>query len=483
MRNRDVKICLVNPGRFSQGLPPLSLGYLCSYLRKYGEYKCDIQIVDENAGHDVLKVIRRLKPNIVGISATTPTIQRAGQIAASAKEMDKDIITVVGGKHVTFLPQQTLEGFNFDIGVIREGEETFRELVAHYVNSRNGQWLEGLKKIDGIAFKHNGSVIINKERALIKDIDMIPFPARDLFDMGFYLRPRQVIRGISKRATNAMTSRGCPYHCVYCSSPLFWQNVRFHSVKYVISEIKELVEKYKVEALFFHDDILIVNKKRLEEICNGLISEGLSGKLIWSCHVRANLLSEKDMALLKLMKEAGCVQLDFGFESGSDRMLKFLKKSSVTVAQNQLATDVAKMAGLRVYGNFMLGTEGETKEDLLQTKDFITQNLDKIDFYSVRLTTPYPGTELWDLCEKKNLLGNVRWEELDTVTTPFLTTNSRKNVLDMLNFLDFLASKKISSGEKMKWLLTRIKDNPKYTFQIATSYLKNRFKFALKLWK
>jgi len=385
---------------------------------------------------------------------------------------------VVGGIHPSALPQSTLADGMFDIAVIGEGEQTFLEIVDQYALDGGKLTSTSLREINGIAYKKGKDIAITKERPLIEDIDTIPFPARDLFDMKSYLRPSQVIRGITKRTASILSSRGCPFSCVYCASHVVHKRRwRPHSVGYVISEIMELISEYKVEALFFHDDVFIVDKKRVRAICERLIETGLAEKIIWACEGRANLVGEEDLELVRLMRRAGCTQIEYGLESGSERMLRFLKNGSVFVSQNQTAIDVAKKAGLRIFGTFMLGTVGETEKDLLETRDFVHRNLEKLDGFTAFITTPYPGTRLWTMYESTGRLKDVPFSKLDferlSVTPDSLPV---QKLWDVYNEINYLGTTKISMKDKMSWAARSFFQAPGHVIEEVIFYLSNTIK-------
>jgi len=213
-----MKILLLNPGKFSTYQPPLSLGYIASYINKYSDTKHPIQIIDENAGDLIEDELPKNEPDIIGITATTPQIIDADRIATFIKENYPQIPIILGGVHVSSIPEQTLKEFkNFDIGVVGEGELTFLELVNLY--RKNSFAPKTLKNVNGVVFRNNDKTIVTRPRPLIENIDTIPFPARHLLKMReYYLNPRSVVRGFIKRSTQIMTSRGCPYNCVFCAS-------------------------------------------------------------------------------------------------------------------------------------------------------------------------------------------------------------------------------------------------------------------------
>jgi radical SAM superfamily enzyme YgiQ (UPF0313 family) len=471
------KLVLVNPGRYLYAYPPLGLGYLSSYLKKYSNFVRDVFLVDENAKDDVEQFIRKNKPKIVAITATTPQIVRAHEIAKFCKKMDRRIICIIGGVHCTVLPRKTLKEFScFDIGVYGEGEETFKELVDKIFFSDFDLFKIDFSKIKGLVYRRGKRIFVSKERGLIKNLDKIPPPDRHLFNLRYYRRPRQAIRGISCRAIQIMSSRGCPYNCRFCSSSLMWRRkVRFHSAERFIKEVRELAS-LGFNGFYLHDDTFIVDKERVRKICQLLLKTKLAKKMIWAAQIRVDLIQSKDdLRLLRLMKKAGCLQVEYGFESGSQRVLSFLKRNTTTIKQAEKAIKITKEAGLRIFGNFMIGAQGETREDVIKTKKFILKNSDKLDYYQVYVATPYPGTELWDLCKKKRLLKGITWEKFGMgILDNFVFSNTVDHdfIHQTIRELSRRAVEKITIRDKLKWLLVRSIDDPGYVF----SFLKEHFK-------
>jgi len=472
-----MKICLITPEKFAMGLP-LNLAYIAAYLQKYDDEKHEIKIIDEYAGDDAEKDLLKFKPDIIGISATTPQIPRAIEIKNFVKENDPEVPVIIGGVHTTVIPERSLREGNFDIGVIGEGEVTFLELIQNFKNNKLKD--ENLKNIKGICYKKGKEIIFTEPRPLIENIDTIPHPSRELLHMDFYLKPHDFIRGVMKKSTYAMFSRGCPYKCTFCSSfAVHKQRFRMHSPDYIMEELGELINKYGVEAVFFLDDVFIVDKERVRKVCELMIENGYNEKIIWDIQMRANLVSPKDLELFKLLKKAGCVQAEFGFESGSPRMLEFLKNKSVTVEQNHQAIKVCKEAGLRIFGNFMIGSPGETKEDIELTKKFILEHISDIDEIVINLTMPYPGTEVWNVLEKKDMVKDVKWEELKWDYQYFLKsprcfsdTLSKEELLKYHRELMALAIKKLSLKVKIQKLLS----HPKSVVPLIAPYVYYRLK-------
>jgi magnesium-protoporphyrin IX monomethyl ester (oxidative) cyclase len=297
------------------------------------------------------------------------------------------------------------------LGVLGEGEETMLELMRIY--EKYGEFKkDSLKKVKGVVFNENGRFHITERRPFIEPLDKIPYPARDLLNMDFYLKPSRMVPDKISIGTTMMTSRGCPYSCVYCASPQFWRKkTRFHSAKYVFGEMKFLEEKYKVKTIRIWDDLFTVNTKRLRELVDLIRSDGLHEKIEFYCYGRANLMTED---ICKLIKKMNVKYISFGFESNSERVLNYLKRGTVTVKQNENALKLCKKYGFVTDGTFIFGTPGETKEDMEKTFDLIkNENLDRALAFTL---TPFPGTEIWEYAKSIGVLKNeneIDWQKID----------------------------------------------------------------------
>lgn len=461
-----MKIAFIYPGDRKQIFfqPPLSLGYLASYAMKYGGYsEKDVRIIDENAGDDVVGTIAEFRPDIIGITTTTPVYPRARELAKRIKGLDRNIPIIIGGPHVTAVPETTMDEKCFDAVVMREGEKSTLELLKLYEKSSELTGV-GLSEINGIAYFDGKSVRINKGAEFIKDLDSIPFPARSLMKMDFYLKPKNyIIRGVIGRITQMMSSRGCPYDCIYCSNNLTWKRkVRYFSPEYVVSEVEHVVKTYGVEGIYFIDDTFCADRGRMKRICELLIEKGLNRKTFYSCQLRANLV-DKDM--LRWLKDSGCIQVEYGFESGSERVLKRLKKNTVTVEQNKRAALLTHEAGLRTLGNFIIGAPGETIEDIRKTEQFYKEA--PLDFITLSILTPYPGTEVWnDIKDSRKFEWERFWMGLDQnniiVADKITEAEFKKTWIELSEWIDRHNIKfmKASLPRRIKYfgsrLLTRI---------------------------
>lgn len=449
-----IKIGLINP-KMEGPYPPLGLGYISSYLRKYGEHKYDIRIIDGNTCKDVRKEIEGFNPDIVGFTGHSPQIKEAVILSNQIREWKKDVFQMIGGVHVSADPVNTLKRGAFDVAVLGEGEATFKEAVDLFAGGNKKE----IFKIKGTAYRDGERVIANERRLQIEDLDSIPFPARDLFDMDYYLGLSFGVRGLVKAGVTSITSsRGCPYSCSFCGVSIVFKKVRQFSREYCMAEITELAERYKAKALYFADDTFITNKKNVFTFCDNMVRSGLSKKISWTAQARANLIDWPDLEMLKAMKAAGCIQLEFGFESGSDYVLGLLKQNKVTVADNQRAIDVTYKSGLRVLGTFIVGTPDEREVDLELTKDFIRKNLKKLGYFQTFICTPFPGSPLYEICRERKMVEADYFDEIERREKHqgipvFTDTLPHGLVVDTLKYLDYLGLKKVKLKDKVHWVL------------------------------
>ncbi len=473
--NKGARICLVSP-KLEGPYPPLGLAYLAAYLRKYGKHKYDLRIVDGNCTNNTLRETLAFDPQIVGFTALSPQIMEAVCISKRLRRLQPDIYQVIGGVHVSAVPEITLKRGSFDIAILGEGEQTFCEIVDSYLSG--DLTADSLEKIRGIGFIKDGEFVRNEPRVEIKDMDSIPYPARDLLDMEHYLSHYLLIRGLrGNRIATIHTSRGCPFKCAFCSVGIVFRKTRYFSPRYVIAEIDELVTKHKARFLFFTDDTFILNKERVKVICQAIIKANLADKIAWEVQARAELINWDDLDLLKMMKQAGCIQVDYGFETGSDRILRLLKKQRASIAHNQRAIEVTKAAGLHILGTFMLATPWETENEMEQTKKFIMKNINQIDYFQTFVATPYPGAELYHICREKNLVeedyfNQISKERNTSGLVVYSDTVSPQKVADTLRFLDRLATRKIGLRYKIAWLIHNLSKNPARTIRTVVGRIK-----------
>lgn len=345
-------------------------------------------------------------PDVLGLSATTFTVAAAAAVAQAAKSARPGVVTILGGPHVSAVPDETMRRFPaFDVAVIGEGEATLAELLA--VLDRRGDLVE----VAGLLIRNGERLLSTGPRVPIAGLDTLPLPAWELLD-GF---PRRYAPAPFKvrqlPAASLVSSRGCPNRCLFCDRSVFGDHCRFHSADSVVAMIRTLAERFGVREICFEDDTFVTHRGRLKAICEQLIA--LDAGITWNCLARVNQVTAEGLVL---MRRAGCWQVSFGIESGSQRILELIGKQA-TLAQIREAVRMTRAAGLRAKGFFILGHPGETRETLRETIDFALQL--PLNDISVSLMTPFPGTELHRRAAEFGTL-NPDWERMNLLTAAFL---------------------------------------------------------------
>jgi anaerobic magnesium-protoporphyrin IX monomethyl ester cyclase len=383
--------------------PPMNLVALGSYLKKTG---INVRIIDSTYERGAFS--RQVNDlDLIGISSMTPSYSKAIKLAKQLrKSYDKPII--IGGPHISLIPESF--SANFTAGVIGEGEEVLSGLCSILKESGTLP-VSQLSEIPGLAYRYNETIKINEQGRQIQSLDNLPFPEFSFLNRRYFRKRWIDWSGKVGASMHISTSRGCPYHCIFCSGQRLWQKVRFQSAERIISEVNELVTKYSVDHIVIDDDLFLSNKRRLEELSEILGRAGLSGKVAILCSARSNLIDE-DMC--RILKSIGVRALNFGFESGSEKILKYLKGENVTVNQNMTAIELCRKYGFEVSGNLILGSPGETIDDMMETIDFmdfaIRHGCYKVGVF---VLTPLPGTPVWKLAIEKKLVGeNMDWDML-----------------------------------------------------------------------
>lgn len=376
--------------------PPLSLAYLASMVRDEHDVKIVDSLAENLSFKDLRKIIKNFDPDVVGVTATTSMIPDAYQVTRLAKEINKDVKTVVGGPHVTFLPGRTLNECPYIDYVVRgEGEHTFKELVKAIEKGK------GFGDVRGLSFKRNKKTINNPRRELTKNVDEIPMPAYDLLPMEYY-------KADGVNFGTVVTSRGCPFNCIFCSSSLqFGKKWRGHSADRVIKELSTLRNEYGRREIEFLDDTFTLMKPRVLEITKRIKQEKLD--ISWVASSRVDTFSKK---IAEAMKKAGAHTIYFGIESGTQKILDFIGKR-ITPEQSARSVKTAKKAGLRTFGSFIIGFPQESKKDIKKTLSFSRKV--GVDFAQFTIATPYPGTRLWYMALTQKLLVTMDWRRFTTL--------------------------------------------------------------------
>ncbi|MEM1520261.1 MAG: radical SAM protein [Candidatus Korarchaeum sp.] len=399
---------------------PLGLAYLASIAREEGHDVAIFDFPSLNSDTDSARsLLRGFDPDVVGVSSTTPAIYDAYEVARISKELNENAVVMIGGPHATFLPSYTLRSCPFiDIVIRGEGEESFRESLR--VLERSDFDLNSLKGVRGISYREpSGGIRHNPPRQLVRDLDALPMPAYDLIDWDLY-RIGKLRYGVM------MTSRGCPFNCIFCSSSLqFGKLWRAHSVDRVMEELRILREDFGIREIEFLDDTFTLNRRRAREICERIVREGID--LSWSASSRVNTF-DKDIA--GAMRAAGAHAVYFGIESGTQKVLDFIGKG-IRLSQAIDAVKTAATCGLKALGSFVIGFPIETEEDVKRTIGFAKEL--NVDYAQFTVATPYPGTKLWDFAIKNKLLTTLNWRLYTTVNVVmrglYLTANQIQSML------------------------------------------------------
>jgi len=403
----------------SRKYPHLGLAYIAAYVKAQG---INVQVIDSKFERlDMTQVEQRLiqtGPDIVGISAMTHEIHQAGEVATLAKKHFPNVIAVIGGVHATALPERTVTEFPiFDFAVYGEGEISFYELISSI--SKNSSY----ENIKGIVFRTPNGVRRNEPRELIADLDELPPPAWELF-------PRAEEYPI-------MTARGCPFQCNFCMR-VMGNKLRKRTVQNVYAELAYCIDTYQPRLIHFLDETFTIDKKNLNQLLDKMLEAGMEKKINWDAQTRSDVA---DYELFKKMRESGCVWLGIGVESGNQEILKASGKG-IFLEQVTTAIGMAKKAGLKTDGYFILGHPNETKQTATDTINFAAKlNPTKI---TIGIMTPYPGTDIFDMATKGEggyKLISTDWSDYNKNIGNSLemTTLPRKDLekLQMLGYIKF----------------------------------------------
>jgi anaerobic magnesium-protoporphyrin IX monomethyl ester cyclase len=369
--------------------PPLGLGYIAAYLK---QHNIPVNVVDCTflSQEEALRTIRQSKPDIIGIQSMFSIRDKSLELARLLRK-DCEMLAA-GGPLPTSNPEWFLPPF--DVVVFGEGEQTMFELVRH-VESKTD-----LSSVKGIAYleKDTGRISFTSSRNTIKNLDIIPFPLRELFDNGSY--KNYYAKKFGYTTTSLITSRGCPFNCDFCSRPIFGNDYRARTVTSIADEVKT-IRDLGYDRAWFADDCFTLNRKRLMNICDELIRRHI--KIGWECLSRVDTV---DSAVAAKMKQAGCIRVYFGIESGNDSILALMNKQ-VTVKQAAKAVHMFRKAEIEVGAFFIVGYPGENEKTILDTVKFASSL--PLNYLSFTLPYPIPGTPLFERI--KNEITLNEWEE------------------------------------------------------------------------
>lgn len=406
MLRLKMRILLLNPktNAWSPNIyAPLGLAYVASSLIKS---KHNPKIIDLNVEKLKHKQWRNeiYSTDIIGITGMITEYNNVVELTHFIRDIKKDAVIVLGGTLASLYTEDLMKDTEANYAVINEGENTTAQLL-NYLQVKNR--VTGIK---GLAYNENGIIKSNLPSPVISDLDSIPFPARHLLDMEKYTRDYLKIWGIKLgtthklRGATMLASRGCPYHCVYCSKIIWGIGWRCRSAENIFQEIKELNIQYGINEIIFNDDEFVANPKIVMELCRLINKAKL--EVYWYCNGRINLVNKE---LLDAMYSAGCRGIAYGLESGSQEILDRMHKG-VDLQQEREVVKLTRKAGIEVTGYFILGMLGETKKDIEATLHF-ARELD-LDYYGFSTMSPTHDTQLWrDACE----VGKIKYASKNVV--------------------------------------------------------------------
>jgi anaerobic magnesium-protoporphyrin IX monomethyl ester cyclase len=373
--------------------PVISLASIAGAIKD----SCDVRIADldlepKNHREKLAGLIHEFKPDLVGITATTPVFPSLLEIASTIKAIDPEILVVAGGVHPTKRPEDALAFEAIDIVVVGEADFFLRDFVQSAERT----------SLKGAYFKQDGRIIFNGRRDLIDDLDRLPYPAWELYDLKKYRASRLIERYSPGGLLE--TSRGCPFSCEFCNKKIFGPSWRKKSVDRVVAEFRSM-KKSGFKEIHIEDDGFTTDLPRAKTICRRLIEARIS--LPWTL-INGIRVDRTDEELFDLLKAAGCYQVAFGIESGDDRVLKHIHKG-ITVSQIEKAVEMAAKAKLETFGFFLFGLSGETEESMNRTID-LARRL-PLTIAKFGITTPYPGTPLYEQLDAQGRILNKNWKD------------------------------------------------------------------------
>jgi radical SAM superfamily enzyme YgiQ (UPF0313 family) len=397
--------------------PSLGLLHLAAEVRRHG-YRPSI-IESDVFGLSSQGVADRVvheHPPYVGITLFTVGVWSAAAVARKIKAAHSRAVVIVGGPHVSSMGRETMMRFReFDVAVVGEGEETL-VLLLNALESG-----DDLQTVPGILYMEGDEVRSTPAPPHNRDLDRLPLPAWDLLPGFPYAYPPAIYDFPRHPVATIAASRGCPFHCRFCDTSTFGSRVRAYSPERILELLKELQARYGIRHVMFVDDLFLASRRRTQRLCQLILENGVN--LTWSCAARVDTVKPD---LLALMKKAGCWQISFGLESGSDEQLKRMDKLA-EVEKSEQAIRWAAEAGIRAKGLFMLGYPGETEETIRATKEFIR----RVPMTMMNLTkfTPYPGSPIYHDLYGTNIRDD-HWQKMNGMNFLWGSKNMTVEQLD-----------------------------------------------------
>lgn len=416
---------------FSWGHESLNIAYASAYIYKDNNVKLFDFCVEKYDSRRFRRFCKTFHPNIIGLSCTSASYISMKTILRDLAEIKKElgILCISGGAQPSSCPEIPLQETEVDMVVKGEGELVLKNIVEALQQGKDPYAVRGIYYLDG------ERVVMNDPQEYIEDIDTIPYPPRELLPMHKYRSYSDL-----KRLGSILSSRGCPYSCIYCyHSKGENKKVRYRSPENVYNEMKELKEKYRVHSIHFIDDHFTLNESRVREISQLLVKKPID--VVWECQGR---ITSSSYELYELMQKAGCVHITFGIESGDEYILNYMNKKQ-SLKQIEEGIRMAKKSGLKIRGNFIIGFPVETHDSIMRTILFAKKlQLDRTSFF---LLTPYPHSILWDYAVKEGIINieNMNWE-IFTQYEPFFSSQelSKDMLVDYLDIANITTSRNLS---------------------------------------
>ena len=437
-----MRVCLINPPRIQPKawgkpnvFPPITLASVAAVLEK----KHKVSIIDaptegwENlleldqtkyrvglSAETIAKRVGQWKPDVVVLEIPfSGWSKTAFEVASIAKTVSRNIVVVLFGLHPSSRPEDCLLNTDVDFVVVGEPENTVSELVEALEQKKHD-----FKGIDGLGFRENGKPVLTGKRAVIEDLDSLPFPARHLLPMNIYAQAvkQNPLRGeIHEPYTIVITSRGCPYNCVFCSNCIVWGKAwRPRSPKNVVDEIEQVVKTFGIWQVDFSDDNMTLDKQRMVEICDLIVERGLKFEWFTPNGIRADTLDEP---LLRKMKAAGCKKIRIAPESGVQRVVNDVIKKNLDLKSVEHAVVTCKRVGIKVGCFFVIGLIGETKQDIEETIRF-AYKLKRLgaDTFIFSIAMPLYGTAFYEQAKEGGFLREGFCDYALAATEPLVET-------------------------------------------------------------
>lgn len=397
-------------------IPGLGVLTLAAVARQRG-YR--VHLVDAKShGSSIDAVSRRivaLQPDYLGISATTISVNHGARIAAQVKNLLPSVVSILGGAHVSAIPERTLKALpSIDYGIVGEGEVSLFDLLDRL------QQRASVDAVPGLAYRDAHGVRVNPRAPYLDDLDVLPMPAWDLlpdfphkYTPSLFSYPRTPVATV-------ITSRGCPFSCSFCDRSTSGRKGRMHSVDYTVRLCRHLVD-LGVRHILFVDDLFTVRKQRVADLCRAFLDNGFT--FSWSCSSHPNLL---DFETLCLMKRAGCWQIAYGIESGSQRVLDVVKRE-VRLPRLHETLRMTRAAGIRTKGYVMIGHPTEGPDSLAETEQFLRQV--ELDMCQITKFTPYPGTPAYPTIQQYGSF-EEDWDQMNAMNFTFVPHDLTKEALE-----------------------------------------------------